>query len=201
MKTTGRIATKIVGATSLAILLTTSAFADPQTYRRDTTRRESYSYRENDRVNLQGRITSFSHERNGYRVNLDRGPAFWVPESYFRNRTRDLRVGVSITLGGVFRGGSVYVDSVNWADRGYGNGYDNGFLRGTVDRVAYRRGTVWLRDERTGRVVEADLRGERDGRLDIGDIRRGDRIELSGSWVRGNIFEASRIDRIRNGRY
>ena len=132
MKNSVRFGTKMVGATSLALLLTTSAFADarPQdrTSWRDNDRRESTdrggrydnNYRENDRVNLQGKVTSFSHERNGDRVNLDRGPAFWVPESYFRNRSRDLRVGISISLGGIFRGGSVYVDAGSWPDDGYG---------------------------------------------------------------------------------
>src|SRR5437016_7481049 len=92
MKKLNGFAVKAAGATSLALLLTTSAFADyrhqdqtdrgqsDQTYRRgssdrgDRGRNESSrdvnrggSYRENDRVTLQGRITSFDRENNGYR--------------------------------------------------------------------------------------------------------------------------------------
>jgi len=259
MKTKG-FAVKAAGATSLALLLTTSAFADyrhqdqtsrqDQTYRRDDNNRgdrvrnngsridsnrsdaspseasrseasrietnqasRSYnrggnggndhrqgSYRENDRVNLQGRVTSFNRENNGYRVNLDRGPAFWVPESYFRGRGRDLRVGLSITLGGIFRNGSVYVDDGGYGN--YGNGYySDGYVRGVVDRVDYRRDVLFLRDDRSGRIIEADLRGDRYSRVNVDDLRRGDFVELSGGWVRGDIFAVDRIDNVRRGRY
>jgi hypothetical protein len=217
MKKSSNYAVKLAGVTSLAILLTTSAFADyrhqDQTDRRDSDRREgnrgeSYNYRENDRVNLQGKITSFNRESNGYRMNLDRGPSFFVPESYFRNRARDLRVGVSISLGGIFRSGSVYVDAVSWPDDGYGyDGYDRsydrsygGHLFGVVDRIDFRRGTVWLRDDRSSRLVEVDLRRDRHSRLNVDDLRRGDFVELSGSWIRGGIFAADRIDSVRSGR-
>jgi hypothetical protein len=225
---TKTFAVKAAGATSLALLLTTSAFADyrhqdqTQTSRRNDNRadrssnqasrndnrgsnrdtnRSGNSYRENDRVNLQGRITSFNRENNGYRVNLDRGPAFFVPESYYRRRSRDFRVGVSISLGGIFRGGSVYVDDGGY-NSGYGNGYySGGYLRGVVDRVDFRRGVAFIRDDRSGRIIEADLRGDRYGRLNIDDIRRGDYVELSGGWTRGDVFAADRIDSVRSGRY
>lgn len=220
MKNTRNYAAKLAGVTSLAMLLTTSAFADSrpqdQTNWRDGNRdrgrsesnRGSYnngSYRENDRVNLQGKITSFNREGNGYRMNLDRGPAFFVPESYVRNRTRDLRVGISISLGGIFRRGAVYVDAVSWPDDGYGygrygRGYDNDYLRGVVDRIDFRHGTVWLRDEGVGRVIEVSLRRDRSGRLGLDDLRRGDFVELSGSWERGGLFVADRIESVRNGR-
>ena len=228
MKTSSNTAAKLAGITSLAILLTTSAFADSrpqdQTNWRDGNRdrgrsessRDGYdrrdgNYRENDRVNLQGRITAFNRESNGYRVNLDRGnTSFFVPESYFRNRARDLRVGVSISLGGIFRRGSVYVDAVSWPDDGYGyGGYDRGYDRsygghlfGVVDRIDFRRGTVWLREDRDGRITEVDMRNnDRYSRLDIDDLRRGDFIELSGNWVRGGVFIADRIDSVRSGHH
>ena len=206
------LAAKAAGAASLALLLTTSAFADDrhqdQTFRRDDRgdrgRAESrdnrgYGYRENERVNLSGRITSFNRENDGYRVNLDRGPAFWVPESYYRRHAHDWRVGVSITLGGVFRGGSVYVD-----DDGYYGGpagyYGDGYVRGIVDRVDFRRDSILVRDDRSGRIIDVDLRGDRYGRLNIDDFRRGDFVELSGNWIRGDVFAADRIDNVR-GRY
>ncbi|HEV7919370.1 MAG TPA: hypothetical protein VGR02_01120 [Thermoanaerobaculia bacterium] len=210
MKSLSAYAVKLTGTAALAALLTTSAFADSrhqdQTYRASNDRRQSETnrgYRENDRVTMQGHISSFSHERNGYRVQLDRGnESYWVPDSYVRNRTRDLRVGVSINLGGVFRGGSVYVDAVSWPDGGgYTDSYRNNSLRGTVDRVDSRRSTVWVRDDSSRRIVEVDMRAERRGRLNIGDLRRGDRVELTGDWTRSGLFVATRIEDIRNGRY
>lgn len=218
MKSLSAYAVKLTGTAALAALLTTSAFADSrhqdQTYRSSDDRRQSDSsnrgYRENDRVTMQGHISSFSRENNGYRLRLDQGNAsYWVPDSYVRNRTRDLRVGVSISLGGVFRSGSVYVDAVSWPDGGgygynndnYRDGYRDSSLRGVVDRVDFRRSTVWVREDRTRRVVEVDMRAERRGRLNIGDLRRGDRIELSGDWTRSGLFVANRIEDIRNGRY
>jgi hypothetical protein len=221
MKNSSNYAAKFAGIASLGLLLTTSAFADyrhqDQTDRRDSNRDrgriesnrggDNFNYRENDRVNLQGKITSFNRENNGYRMNLDRGPSFFVPETYFRNRARDLRVGVSISLGGIFRRGAVYVDAVSWPDDGYGyDGYDRsdrsygGHLFGVVDRVDFRRGTVWLRDDRSGRLIEVDLRRDRYSRLNVDDLRRGDFVELSGNWIRGGIFAADRIDSVRSGR-
>jgi len=221
MKSTSSFAVKVAGASSLAILLTTSAFADSRQQsdswrsggRDDRSRAESSrdnrgnSYRENERITLQGRVSSFSHEGGGYRVRLDRGnESFWVPESYMRNRANNLRIGVNISLGGVFRGGSVYVDAVSWPDAydnyGYRDSrYNNDYLRGIVERVDHRRATAFVRDDRSGRTIEVDLRGERRGHLDADDLRRGDFVELSGSFVRGGIFAAERIDRVRSGRY
>src|SRR5436190_4993077 len=106
MKSTGSFAVKLAGTTGLAILLTTSAFADyrhqDQTYRRDTSNRAgnrdsnynrarnsnrggNYSrdgntngrtnndWSENDRVSLQGKVTSISREHNGHRVKHSSG--------------------------------------------------------------------------------------------------------------------------------
>jgi hypothetical protein len=165
-------------------------------YNRDNSNRASNnnSYRENQRINATGKVTSFNRERDGYRVQLDRGQSFWVPQSKFGNRSRDLRVGVSITLGGIFRGGSIYADAVSWPDqydRGYGNGYDRGFVRGVVDRVDYRTGTVWLRDDASGRLITADVNGR-----SLRNLRRGEYVELSGQWIRGGVFDVARIDTI-----
>ena len=38
-------------------------------------------------------------------------------------------------------------------------------------------------------------------RANIRDLRRGDRIELSGNWVRGGVFDVSRVESVRNRRY
>ena len=217
MKTTvTKWATKAAGAGAIALLLATPSFAQSrgdwnrnndtsndrngQASARDNGNRsnDNDSYRENQRINETGKVTSFSRERDGYRVQLDRSShSFWVPQSTFGSRARDLRVGVSITLGGVFRGGSIYADAVTWPEA-YGQyGHGNGFVRGIVDRVDYRTGTVWLRDDATGRVITADV----DGRSAIRSLRRGEYVELTGQWIRGGVFDVARIDNVRSHRY
>jgi hypothetical protein len=160
-------------------------------YQRDNANRSNGNgaYRENQRINATGKVSSFNRERDGYRVQLDRGQSFWVPQSRFGNRARDLRVGVSINLGGIFRGGSIYADAVSWPDQYYGNGYEQGFVRGVVDRVDYRTGTVWLRDDASGRIITADVNGR-----SLGSLRRGEYVELTGQWIRGGVFDVARIN-------
>ncbi|MEA2345363.1 MAG: hypothetical protein QOF63_3532 [Thermoanaerobaculia bacterium] len=160
---------------------------------------DNNGYRENQRINATGKVSSFSRDRDGYRVQLDRGQSFWVPQSKFGNRARDLRVGVSITLGGIFRGGSIYADAVSWPDQygqyGYGNGYNQGFVRGVVDRVDYRTGTVWLRDAASGRLITADVNGR-----SLRNLRRGEYVELTGQWIRGGVFDVASIGSYRGRR-
>jgi hypothetical protein len=150
----------------------------------------SNAYRENQRINATGKVSSFNRERDGYRVQLDRGQSFWVPQSSFGNRIRDLRVGVSINLGGIFRGGSIYADAVSWPGQ-YG-GYDQGLVRGVVDRVDYRTGTVWLRDDASGRLITADVNGR-----SLGALRPGEYVELSGQWINGGVFDVASIGIVR----
>src|SRR2546423_11940595 len=159
MKTTmSKWATKAAGAGAVALLLATPAFAQSrggwnqnrdqnrsqdQNQRRDNRdsrdSRGSNDYRENQRINASGKISSFSHERDGYRVRLEGNDrSFWVPQSSFGNRARDLRAGVSIGFGGIFRGGSIYVDAVSWPNDGYG--YDNGLRAGYYPGVVAGRG-------------------------------------------------------------
>ena len=191
---------KAAGAGALTMLLAVPSFGQSRNGRdgrRDDRDRQTTTlrtYRDNERVSAQGRVQSFSHERDGYRVYLDRGrESYWVPQSYVRGR--DLRVGVSISLGGVFRRGAVYVDAVNWPDGG--GYYDNQLLTGVVERVDARRGLAEIRDRRSGRVVEVDFRSDRRGRLGVEDLRRGDYVELSGSWSRG-AFDVYDIEAVRD---
>jgi hypothetical protein len=163
---------------------------------RDNNNYNNNSYRENQRVNLSGKVSSFSHERDGYRIRLEGNEhSFWVPESNFRGR--QLRAGISIGFGGVFRGGSIYVDAVSWPGDGYnsGYGYDGGYLRGVVERVDYRDGTLRIRDTRDGRIIVADMAGDRYSRNELRSLRRGDRVALSGQWLRGGVFGVDRIER------
>ena len=162
------------------------------TYRQsqnNTTYRQSQynnNYRENQRVTESGRITSFARERNGYRVGLDRGGSYWVPES----RGRGLRVGLSINLGGIFRGGSVFVDSVGYPG---GYAYDNAIVRGVVDNVDYRTGTVWLRDEASGREIRAAVGGG----YALSTLHRGELVELTGQWAGNGVFGVASIANLR----
>jgi hypothetical protein len=156
---------------------------------------QSNAYRENQRANISGRVQSFNRERNGYRVNLDSG-SYWIPESRFGNRARDLRVGVSLSLGGIYSGGVFGIDAVSWpASSGYG--YDQGYVRGqglvqgTVQQVDYRSGMLTLRDASTGRLFEVDMREAGGARLS-----RGEYVTLSGQWIQGNVFAAYRVDSV-----
>jgi hypothetical protein len=163
------------------------------TYQRAAANRSNgnTAYRENQRINASGKVSSFNRERDGYRVQLDRGQSFWVPQSSFGNRARDLRVGVSINLGGIFRGGSIYADAVSWPNEygQYDGAYANGFVRGVVERVDYRTGTVWLQDDASGRVIAADVNGR-----SLRTLRPGEYVELSGQWISGGVFDVASIN-------
>lgn len=161
--------------------------------RYDNQSRDTHNqYRENQRINTSGRISSFTRERDGYRVRLEGNEgSFWVPQSSFGSRASNLRVGVSIGLGGVFRGGSIYVDAVSWPNDGYAyrDGYDRGFVRGVIERVDYRDRTLRVREEASGRIITVDTRS------DLRGLRRGEFVTLSGQWSRGGVFDAGRIER------
>jgi hypothetical protein len=201
----------IAAAVALTTLVGTSAFAESR--RQDVTWRDgsnrgsvdtnrgndsNRSYRDNDRVTIQGRVSKFTRERDGYRVNLDRGGySYWVPSS--RLGGRNLSVGINVNLGGVFRGGVIYVDDLGWPDRTVV--VQGRAVRGVVDRVDYRRGILEIRDESSGRRVTVDMvRVDRRGRVGLDDLRRGDYVTISGDWSRGGIFEAYRVDNVRSGR-
>jgi hypothetical protein len=217
MRTNSKSVVNVAGAGALALLLATSAFAAPQrgnnrqndsnqsrTESRNDGRGGSNrndSYRDNQRVNGSGRITSLSRDNGGYRVQLDRGrDSYWIPSSRINSRRNDLRVGVSIVLGGVFRGGRIDVDAVSWPnDRGYDS--RGNLVRGVVERVDYRSDVLLLRESSTGRTIEIDTRElRRSSRVDVNDLRRGDTVTLSGDWLRGGIFAADRIESVNTGR-
>lgn len=169
-------------------------------------------YHDNDRVTYSGRVRSFSRERDGYRVYLEGArESYWIPASRF-GRGHELRIGASLHLGGIFRGGIVNVDILDWPDYGYdpyyggggyyGAGYGYGNIGGVVERVDYRSGFLLLRDTRDGRTFQVDMRDTvRSSRVDFGDLRPGDYVELSGSWLRNGAFAAARIDSVDTGRY
>jgi len=202
-------------AVAVVVLVSSSAFADWRSQNETSRDRDRGgwsdrgTYRDNERVTLEGKIRSMDRRGDGYRVELDRGNySFFVPERHLRNRGRDLRVGVSIRLGGVFRGGSIFVDAVDFlGGGGYGGGYYDSraenFLRGTVERIDFRRDTIVLRDQQTGRFVTVDMRGadRRARSVDLEDLRRGDFVSLSGDWRGGGVvFFADRVESVNSGR-
>ena len=201
-----------VAAAVLTSVMATPAFADSRHRDETSLSDRAYDgnrdrgYRDNERVTMEGRITNLSRERDGYRVQLDRNAAsFWLPERSLRNRRNDFRLGVSIRLGGVFRSGVVNVDVVDWPGAGgyYGGSYNSGDryddVRGTIERVDYRRGVIVLHESATNRFVTVDM-VRTGGRIGLDDLRRGDYVEISGNFGRG-VFQAYRVESVRQGRY
>jgi hypothetical protein len=86
-------------------------------------------------------------------------------------------------------------------DQAYGRGA--GWISGVVRRVDYRRDVLQIRDQRTGRHITVDARrADRRNRrgIDVSDLQRGDFVQLEGAWVRGNVFQAHRIDSVDSRR-
>ena len=151
------------------------------------------------RQTFEGHVTRIAPYNGGYRVWLDRGGyPFFIPEARFR--LFPLRLGLSIRFGGFWDPLGYYnVYDVGPYGGGpyYGGGYaTSGDVRGVVESVDYRRGTLVLRDDISGSFVTTVLRGN-DPRL--GDLRPGDYVDLGGSWNRSGVFEAYNVVDIRGG--
>jgi hypothetical protein len=165
-------------------------------------RQANSNYRDNQRVTLSGKVSSFSRERDGYRVQLDRGQSYYIPRSSFGNRDRDLRAGVSISLGGIFRGGAISFDAVSYPnvagygygnDYAYGNAYGNGYVTGVIASIDYRGNTLVVRDQATGRLITAEMTAG--GRSNARNLRPGDFVQMSGAWIGGGVFDVAQINR------
>lgn len=200
---------------AVSAMFATSTFADDRPrngadWRGDRDRYERREDRGARNLSAQGRISNLHRDRGGYRLQLERSSQwYYVPQSAWRGsrggRDLDLRVGVSVRLGGGYYGDGGYIhvsdaefygDDYGYRDRDRGR-YRDSFVSGTVVRVDYRSDVLELRDERTGRRVTVDARrADRRNRrgIDVSDLRRGDYVELEGEWVRGNVFKAWRID-------
>jgi hypothetical protein len=223
MKTTvSKWAVKAAGAGAIALLLATPSFAQS---RYDGNRNNSdrgrqtidarnganrsndngyrgnqnnNGYRQNQGVTPSGRDNSFTRQRDNSRGNFDRGQSYRAQPRY-EDRGRDVRTGVSINLGGVFRGGAVAVGAGRWPNQ-YGRYgavvvnpgvYANGFVRGVVERVDYRNGTILVLDDASGRVITADVAA---GGYGLGNLRSGDYVQLTGQWIRGGVFDVTSIN-------
>jgi hypothetical protein len=154
-------------------------------YRGHSSRYRSHHYRGSRQPYFaHGRVSRYERFGGGYRVWLG-GVAypFFIPEVHFRRFPR-FSVGLDIRLGGYYnpRGYYDYYDS---------SAYTSGGLRGRVESVNLRRGTLLVHDDVANRFVTVEMR-DTGRRLD--DIRLGDYIELSGDWTRTGVFIAYRLD-------
>jgi hypothetical protein len=168
-------------------------------------------YAVHERVSSFGRVDRFERWHGGYRVWLGGGlyPIF-VP--FERWNLFPLRIGLNIRFGGFWDPlgyWSVYDYSPydGYYNSGYGNvygyndgynndGYTSGAIRGTVESIDFRRGTMVINDDTSRQFVTITL--PRDRRID--DIRAGDYVEFSGGWTRRGTFEAQRLDQWDEGR-
>jgi hypothetical protein len=166
-------------------------------YRNNGSRNDGYR---GGRQTFEGHVTRISPYDGGYRVWLDRGGfPFFIPEARFR--LFPLRLGLNIRFGGIWDPLGYYnvydVGPYGAYGGAYGGGYaTSGDLRGVVESVDYRRGTLVLRDDISGSFVTTVLRGN-DPRL--GDLRPGDYVDLSGAWNRSGVFDAFNVVDIRGG--
>jgi hypothetical protein len=194
MKTQRRLA-----AIGIAVLTTLapSLFADDRPHRRtEDWRGRSTTGRV---VTLEGRVRAIDRERNGYVIEIDRYGAVFADsrtdiEARGRRDRRDRR-----ELRGLERGDWIRVTARTGA-RGIVHATriiveeDRTVLAGRVESIDSRRGSLVVRDERTGRRVEVDLRDvERRDRDELARLRRGSWIEVRGEWTR-NRFVADRIE-------
>lgn len=205
----------VVALVFLTMLAAASTFADSRP-RNETWRdrpNDRFESRRNDRrrsITAEGRIRSINRHQDGYRVQLDRGSyRFYLPQQSYRaargRGIRDLRVGMGIRLHGwLERGNWVRVSSWDWLDgydRRYGYGYDR-TVSGIVHRIDFRRGRLVLREAFNRRLVTVDMaRTSRRRSADLAELRRGDRVTLSGEWTRSGVFRASRIESVRSARF
>jgi len=173
-------------------------FDRSQSYRNN---RPSFDNRGRRSDFVEGRVNRFEHERGGYRVWVDGGRfPVWIPEARISLFPR-LRVGLSIRFGGYYDPLG-YLDAYDYYNDGYGGGaygnsaYSSGLLRGVVETVDYRRGTLVLRDDVSGSFVTTLIR---DRRLET--LRPGDYAEIAGDWTRAGVFEGLRLEDTRDGRY
>jgi len=181
---------KLLTFAAAALWMTPAAWAQRPNQKPDPTPEQQIlraltgNHHENDRINAEGRVRRVTRERDGYRVELDNDhDTYWVPQS--RLSGRNLSIGVTIRLGGVFRGGVVFVDDFSWRDQ------RDSVIRGNVTRVNNRLGFIVVR-QRDGDTVRVDVRD-----ADLRGIRRGDAIAIWGDWTRDGVFHADRIDRTR----
>ena len=177
--------------------------------RSDRDRNDRGSWRPDSRVaphrgqrfDGHGRVERFVRERNGYRVWIGGRHPIFVPFSHWRRHP--LRIGLNIRFGGYWDPlgyWSVY-DYSPYNGYGYTSSYDDvytsGDIRGVVESVDFRRGTLVIDDDISRQFVTVTM--PRDRRVE--SIRPGDYVDFSGQWSRRGVFNADRLERLEEGRY
>ena len=83
-------------------------------------------------------------------------------------------------------------ERVTVADR-YSN--NRVYIRGRIERIEYRRGVMFVRDESRRKTIEIDVRryDRESRRFDLDRLRRGDRVEVWGDWRGHGTLEAARV--------
>jgi hypothetical protein len=161
--------------------------------------RPSFDSRGRRNTTIHGRVSRFVHERGGYRVWIDGGLyPVWIPEARI-SLFPHLRVGLSLGFGGYYDP-SGYLEAYDYYDggayAGISTAYSSGLLRGTVESIDYRNGTLVLRDDTSGNFVTTLIRDRR-----LESLRPGDYAEISGDWTRSGVFEGLRLEDEQGGRY
>jgi hypothetical protein len=154
MEIRNRTTVAFAGVGALAILLAAApVFAAPGA--QEDRDHRSEVRRDNERVEHQGHVRSFTRERDGYRIYVDNDErSFWVPADRLN---RPLSVGLAINLGGVFRGGLVNVDAVTWPEEhGYGDRGVRNDIRRENERVTLEGHVRSFTRERDGYRVYVD---------------------------------------------
>jgi hypothetical protein len=69
------------------------------------------------------------------------------------------------------------------------------FINGTVQSVNRDLNYVSVRDDVTGRIVKVDVRRMDTRRsVNVWQLRPGDRVATSGTWEKGDTFQADRVN-------
>jgi hypothetical protein len=188
-------------------------YSAPRSYRGSNYGRGTPSYRGGNYYNNgsrffgRGRIERVVPYRGGYRVFLGGwGYPFFVPYRYYDPFR--FRIGLFVGFN-AFYDPLGYYSVYGWP--GYypppvyasgptvyrdGSNYDDGAeVRGIVENIDLHSGTAIVIEDQSNRRTTV-LLPPRDRRVD--DIRVGDYVELSGSWVRGRSYEfdADALDRL-----
>lgn len=187
---------KLTAALTFVVLLfTSSAFAETR-HRGET---DSYRNGSHD-VSVEGRIRDIDRDRNGFVIQLDRGAYTLLVSSDLRRTVQHLDRGDVVRASGALDSrGRMFVDRITLIRDDAWDRNDR-TLRGVIDSVDSSRRTVFVREDRSGRVVAVDLRGADNRDRDDRRIRRGDRITVSGAWRGNTRFDAERYDVDSQGR-
>lgn len=143
-----------------------SRFNNNNSYRNNNTYRDNNNYRGDQHYTA-------TRERDSYRTERSYDRSYGGREYRDRDRDRGVRFGLSVNFG---------VPVV-------GYGYDNALIRGVVDNVDYRTGTVWLRDDASGQEIRAAVGGS----YALDTLHRGELVQLTGQWTPGGVFGVASI--------